>query len=168
MSTKNSSRKRPQKHQNTKVWKADKHKSDPKTKLVQNLTVCNCCPRCTEVIEWKIKYAKSFSISSFVFKTILFVFRYGKYKALSQPAKCTRCQTKRVKYAYHALCTPCVEESKQCAKCLTKEEAIVNNPEPSKSEASQFDSELQQGLKALPERKRRAFLRYLRRQEEGN
>lgn len=58
MSTKageSGNRKRPQKHQNKTVWKADKNKSDPKTKLVQSLTVTNCCQRCTEVIEWKIK-----------------------------------------------------------------------------------------------------------------
>ena len=48
-------RKRPQKHQNTTAWKADKFKSDPKTKLVQSLIVVNCCPHCTGVIEWKIK-----------------------------------------------------------------------------------------------------------------
>lgn len=48
-------RKRPQKHQNTTAWKADKFKSDPKTKQVQSLTIVNCCPHCTGVIEWKIK-----------------------------------------------------------------------------------------------------------------
>ena len=51
-------RKRPQKHQNTTAWKADKFKSDPKTKLVQSLIVVNCCQHCTGVIEWKIKYDK--------------------------------------------------------------------------------------------------------------
>ena len=58
MSTSAGGRKRPQKHQNKTAWKADKFKSDPKTKLVQNLTVVNCCQHCTGVIEWKIKYDK--------------------------------------------------------------------------------------------------------------
>lgn len=49
-------RKRPQKHQNTTAWNAaDKWKTDPKTKLVQKIVVTNCCPKCTSVIEWKIK-----------------------------------------------------------------------------------------------------------------
>ena len=54
-----SGRKRPQKHQNTTAWKADKYKSNPKTKLVQSLTIVNCCPHCTGVLEWKIKYVVS-------------------------------------------------------------------------------------------------------------
>ena len=58
MSTKrgeSGNRKKPPKHQNSFAWKSDKHKSDPKNKLVQSLTIINCCQRCTEVIEWKIK-----------------------------------------------------------------------------------------------------------------
>ena len=48
-------RNRPQKHQNATTWVATKHKTDPKTKLTQNVVVTNCCPKCTSVIEWKIK-----------------------------------------------------------------------------------------------------------------
>lgn len=48
-------RKRPTKHQNTHVWKFDKNKTDPKTKVLQNLQITNCCQRCTDVIQWKIK-----------------------------------------------------------------------------------------------------------------
>ncbi len=56
MSSKSSgSRNRPQKHQNKTAWVADKHKTDQKTKLLQNIVVTNCCPKCTSVIEWKIK-----------------------------------------------------------------------------------------------------------------
>ena len=53
-------RKRPQKYQNAFAWKAGGHKSatDPKTKLLQSLTVTNCCTHCTGVIEWKIKWVE--------------------------------------------------------------------------------------------------------------
>lgn len=139
-------RKKPQKHQNTTAWKADKHKSDPKTKLIQSLTITNCCQHCTGVLEWKIKY--------------------GKYKPLTQPGKCVKCGEKRIKFAYHTLCTICAESSGHCAKC-NKVEEVVNKPEPTPEEAAKLDSELKQELKALPERKRRTFLRYLNSQEKS-
>ena len=146
MSAKNpKNRKGPQKHQNTTAWKFDLHKSDPKTKLLQNLRVTNCCSHCTGVIEWKIKY--------------------GKYKPLSQPGKCVLCGEKRVKSAYHTICQVCAEKTGKCAKC-GKVEEIVNKPEFSKAEAVKIKEELKQELKCLPERKRRTFLRYLKAQEK--
>ena len=90
-------RNRSQKHQNLTKWNAyNKFKTDPKSKIASSVTVTNCCLKCTGVIEWKIKY--------------------GKYKPLTQPAKCTRCLEKRIKSAYHILCQPCVEETKNCAQ----------------------------------------------------
>jgi len=139
-------RTRPQKHQNNTVWKVDLHKSDPKTKLLQSLTVINCCQHCTGVLEWKIKY--------------------GKYKPLSKPVKCIKCGERKVKYAYHVLCQDCVSASGYCAKC-NKPQEIVNTPEPSVAEAAKIENELQIELKALSERKRRTFLRYLSSREEG-
>ena len=50
-------RKRPQKHQNSVAWKNDKFKTDPTTKLLTKIVITNCCPKCTGVIEWKVKYA---------------------------------------------------------------------------------------------------------------
>ena len=149
MSTKtgqSGNRKRPQKHQNNTAWKADKHKSDPKTKFLQSLTVTNCCAHCTGVIEWKIKY--------------------GKYKPLTQPAKCIRCGNKKVKFAYHIICQDCVDTTGNCAKC-NKPEEIVNTPQPTEAEARKLEAELILEAKALPERKRRTFLRYLRSQEKS-
>ena len=142
----NSRKRGPQKHQNSTAWKADKHKSDPKTKLVQSLTVTNCCQHCTGVIEWKIKY--------------------GKYKPLTQPSKCVKCGEKRIKFAYHTLCQKCTETTGHCAKC-NKPEEVVNKPEPTLAEAARLEQELKLELKALPERKRRTFLRYLRSEEES-
>jgi len=148
MSTKSGqsgNRKRPQKHQNNTAWKVDKHKTDPKTKFLVNLTVTNCCAHCTGVIEWRIKY--------------------GKYKSLNQPAKCIKCGDKKVKFAYHVLCQDCVESTGNCAKC-NKAEEIVNTPQPSEAEARKLEAELILEAKTLPERKRRTFLRYLRSQEK--
>lgn len=139
-------RKRSQKHQNRIKWNAyDKFKTDTKSKLASTVNVTNCCVKCTGIIEWKIKY--------------------GKYKPISQPAKCTKCSEKRIKSAYHILCLPCVRETGSCAKCGQKED-IVNEPAPSKAESDRIAAELQQEVKALPERKRRTFLRYLRIQED--
>lgn len=150
MSTKpgqSGNRKRPQKYQNAFAWKAGGHKSatDPKTKLLQSLTVTNCCTHCTGVIEWKIKY--------------------GKYKPLTQPGKCINCSAKKVRFAYQVLCQDCVDSTGHCAKCNKKEE-IVNTPQPSGTEAQLLEAEFQLELKSLPERKRRTFLRYLKSQEK--
>ncbi|XP_023330389.1 uncharacterized protein C9orf85 homolog [Eurytemora carolleeae] len=143
-----STKKGPPKHQNTHAWKSDKWKTDNKTKVLQNLKVINCCPKCTSVIDWKIKY--------------------GKYKPLSQPAKCLDCQGKTIKYAYHTRCIPCVKLSKKCAKCGEKTEDFVNLPPLTPAEIARKDAEFQKDLKALPERRRRTFLRYLENLEKGN
>lgn len=55
MSTQSANRKRAQKHKNAVGWKVDKFHTDPKTKLVKNLVVVNCCEKCTGVIEWKVR-----------------------------------------------------------------------------------------------------------------
>ena len=97
---------------------------------------------------------------------LLYFYRYGKYKPLTQPTKCTKCFEKRVKSAYQILCIPCVKETGFCAKCGQLED-LVNEPAPSKSESDKIAAELQKEVKALPERKRRTFLRYLRQQENS-
>ena len=49
-------RSRSQKHQNKTAWNAyNKFKTDPKSKVASSVTVTNCCFKCTEVIEWKIR-----------------------------------------------------------------------------------------------------------------
>ena len=59
-----------------------------------------------------------------------------------------------------------MELTGNCAKCGQKEE-LVNQPEPTKGEADRLAAEIQKETKALPERKRRSFLRYLRQQEKS-
>jgi hypothetical protein len=123
------------------------NKADPKTKLIQNVVVSNCCKKCTGVIKWKRKY--------------------GKYKPLSAPAKCKRCLEKRVKYAYHQFCTPCTKEHGGCAKCGQTEIEVVNKPAPTAAESARMEAEFQKEMKLLPERKRRTFLRYLHQEEKS-
>ena len=86
-----------QKHQNSHTYKFDKYRTDPTAKVLKGLQVVNCCPKCTQVIEWKIKY--------------------GKYKPLTVPGKCVECLQKTVKHSYHIRCVPCVLKVKKCAKC---------------------------------------------------
>jgi len=130
-----------QKHQNGSTWKSDKFKSDGVTKMLKNMKVINCCQKCTSVIDWKIKY--------------------GKYKPLSKPSKCLECEGKCVKYAYHTRCIPCVEKLKRCSKCGEKKAEFVHNTPLTQAEESRKEADLAMDLKALPERRRRTFLRYL-------
>ena len=138
-------RTRPQKHQNQSQWKANKFKTDPTTKLLETITVTNCCEKCTGVIEWKVKY--------------------GKYKPLTQPAKCVKCGEKKVKSAYQTICVPCVEDTGVCAKCGVKADPVTATL-PTAAEEARLEAEFQRDLKALPERKRRTFLRALERQAQ--
>lgn len=132
-----------QKHKNATAFKFDKYRTDPQAKTLKSLQVVNCCPKCTGVIEWKIKY--------------------GKYKMLSAPAKCVDCLQKTVKQNYHIRCEICVERTGKCAKCGDMVEEYVNTAPPSQSILDKEEAEFQRDLKCLPERKRRAFLRYLER-----
>lgn len=101
----NSVRTRPQKHQNRTSFKNDLHDTSHKTKAINSLDVNYVCSRCKSIIEWKIKYKK--------------------YKPLTAPRKCVKCEGKTVKYAYHVMCIPCVKDKKVCAKCCNGLEVSV-------------------------------------------
>ena len=132
-----------QKHKNITAFKFDKYRSDPKAKALNNLEIINCCPKCTSVLEWKIKY--------------------GKYKPLTVPAKCVDCLQKNVKHSYHIRCDACVKKSGKCAKCGEKTEDFVNTQAPDQGDLDKDEAQFQRDLKCLPERRRRAFLRYMQR-----
>ncbi|XP_013195419.2 uncharacterized protein C9orf85 homolog [Amyelois transitella] len=134
----NISRKRPQKHQNKTVFKNDLHDTSHKTKFINSLEITGVCKRCKDIIDWKIKYKK--------------------YKPLTAPRKCVGCEQKAIKYAYHLLCTKCVTEKNVCAKCCKPVEI------EEKDVTTQGDTDIQQLLKGLPERKRRSLLRYINKQ----
>ena len=130
-----------QKHKNTTAFKFDKYRTDPKAKALNNLEIINCCPKCTSVLEWKIKY--------------------GKYKPLTVPAKCVDCLQKVVKHSYHIRCDACVGKSGKCAKCGEKTEDFVNTQGPDQGDLDKEEAQFQRDLKCLPERRRRAFLRWM-------
>lgn len=147
-------RSRPQKHQNKTVFKNDLHDNSTKIKKLNAMSISEVCTHCSEVIQWKIKYRK--------------------YKPLTKPRACTRCNQRNVKKAYHVLCRDCALALKQCAKCFTSSETSeVIPPEPSTEEKIRLDLEMKQLIKSLSERKRRTFLRFMhgkknKRKNKGN
>lgn len=135
----NSNRSRPQKYQNQIAFKNDLHDKSNKTKYINSIQVTNVCERCKKIIEWKIKYKK--------------------YKPLKTAAKCIKCEQKTIKHAYHNICLTCAAQYNVCPKC-GNEDNIVKE-EFNKTEIMKLDTQLQNLLKRLPERKRRTFMRYI-------
>ncbi|KAH9676811.1 hypothetical protein KPL70_019288 [Citrus sinensis] len=84
----NSSRRGAPKHQNRYAWKPKAgqkiNEREVGGKLRPYPEITGVCPRCKDQIDWKR--------------------RYGKYKPLSEPAKCQRCTKRAVRQAYHNLC----------------------------------------------------------------
>ncbi|CAG9771995.1 unnamed protein product [Ceutorhynchus assimilis] len=137
-------RTRPQKYKNRSVFKNSLHDTSQKTKSINSTHISHVCQRCKEIIEWKI--------------------RYKKYKPLTQPKKCVKCEQKTVKRAYHIMCDPCGQKLGVCSKC-DKSKEVIEAP-PSEKEQFQLDEEMKEMLKSLPERKRRTFLRYMNKSKE--
>ncbi|GAB0094024.1 nucleolar transcription factor 1 [Sergentomyia squamirostris] len=136
-------RTRPQKHKNTTAFRNDLHDKTPTMKFINSLQVREVCEHCQGVIEWKIKYKK--------------------YKPLSQPKTCIKCGNRCVKKAYHVMCTECALKLKVCAKCnKSPEEGGILPPVPTRPEQMKLDAEMQHMIKRLPERKRRTFLRFMK------
>ncbi|KAL2504953.1 hypothetical protein Adt_20574 [Abeliophyllum distichum] len=135
-----SSRKGPQKHQNKFAWKPNDSGQINPTELGGRLRpyseVTGVCLRCKEQIEWKRKY--------------------GKYKALIEPAKCQRCSKRNVRQAYHNLCTGCAKEHRICAKCSCRVGNIIGR-DILEVEAEQ--KKLEEAIKNARERDRRTLLR---------
>lgn len=138
----NATRTRSQKHKNRIVFKNDLHDKTNLQKKINSLHVSEVCQHCKDVIEWKIKYKK--------------------YKPLTQPKKCSRCEQKNITKAYHVLCRHCALDAHVCAKCLKSEEQVViEPPQPTTEEEVKLKVEMDRLIKSLPERKRRAFIRYM-------
>ncbi|XP_071731005.1 uncharacterized protein [Rutidosis leptorrhynchoides] len=130
----------PPKHANKYAWK-------PKAGVKINETevggrfrplseITGVCPKCRDQIEWKRKY--------------------GKYKPLSEPAKCQKCTKRAVRQAYHNICTACAKEHHVCAKCSCRVERIVGR-DITEVEAEQ--KMLQEALSNAREREKRSLLR---------
>lgn len=138
----NVKRTRPQKYKNKTAFKNDLHDTSSKIKQVNNIEIVNVCVKCKTILEWKIKYKK--------------------YKLLKAPKKCTKCEQKTVKNAYHMMCMPCAEMQKVCPKCGKVEEIVKKN----EFDQGKMDTQLQKLIRDLPERKRRTFFRYISQNEK--
>ncbi|GBM86611.1 Uncharacterized protein C9orf85 [Araneus ventricosus] len=93
----NVSRTRPQKHKNVTQFENDKYNKNKLSERLNNMQFTSLCAKCESIIQWKVKYKK--------------------YKPLTVPAKCVKCEEKNVKSAYHIVCSNCSENLKICAKC---------------------------------------------------
>ncbi|KAL6994126.1 hypothetical protein U1Q18_012232 [Sarracenia purpurea var. burkii] len=129
----------PPKHQNTYAWNPNGGRKINETEVGGKFRpfseVTGVCPRCKEKIEWKRKY--------------------GKYKPLTEPAKCQRCSKRAVRQAYHNLCAACAKEQNVCAKCSCRVNQIIGR-DRSEVEAEQ---KMLEAIKNARERDRRSLLR---------
>uniref|UniRef100_A0A0A9YWL2 Uncharacterized protein C9orf85 n=1 Tax=Lygus hesperus TaxID=30085 RepID=A0A0A9YWL2_LYGHE len=98
----NVARSRAQKYKNSRAFKNDLHDKTPKIKLINSLEITDVCPRCKDVLEWKIKYRK--------------------YKMPKNPRTCTKCNKKNVTNSYRIMCKECAEKLKVCPKCGLNEQ----------------------------------------------
>ncbi|KAI8099898.1 uncharacterized protein BX664DRAFT_322351 [Halteromyces radiatus] len=137
--------KKGQAHQNTTAWKPNKNSK--KTREINALPVYGLCQRCTDVILWRKKYRK--------------------YKPLTSVKKCTGCEQKNIKEAYHVLCNNCASQKKVCAKCLESKE-IITEKEEIKSAADELkdEQELERMLAKMTLRQRRSYMRKLERGDD--
>lgn len=130
----------PPKHQNRVAWKPNAgikiNETEVGGKFRPLSEITGVCRRCRDQIDWKR--------------------RYGKYKGLTEPAKCQNCTKRNVRQAYHNLCTGCAKEQKVCAKCRSRVENTVGR-DLAEVEAEQ--KTLEEAIKNARERDRRALLR---------
>lgn len=135
-----SSKQGPPKHQNRYAWKPNAGRKINETEVGGRFRpfsdITGVCLRCKDQIDWKR--------------------RYGKYKPLSEPAKCQLCSKRNVRQAYHNLCPGCAKEQGVCAKCRCRVDQTVGR-DLSEVEAEQ--KMLQEAIKNARERDRRTLLR---------
>lgn len=135
-----SARKGPPKHPNKVAWKPNAgikiNETEVGGKFRPLSEITGVCPRCKDQIDWKRKY--------------------GKYKPLTEPAKCQKCSKRNVRQAYHNLCTGCAKEHKVCAKCSCRVGQVVGRDI---SEVEAEKKALEEAIKNARERDRRSLLR---------
>ncbi|KAJ7535246.1 hypothetical protein O6H91_12G024500 [Diphasiastrum complanatum] len=130
----------PPKHQNHTAWKPNAGVKTKDKELGGKQhpypEITGVCLRCKEKIEWKRKY--------------------GKYKPLTEAAKCHQCAKRAVRQAYHALCSACAKDRGVCAKCCHLSVSLVGRDAEEKENEKQ---QLQDAIRNLRERDRRTLLR---------
>ncbi|CAH0383980.1 unnamed protein product [Bemisia tabaci] len=126
----NLSRSRPQKHKNSVAFKNTLHDRTPQTIKIVNKNIVNVCLRCKGILDWKVKYKK--------------------YKLLTKPANCTKCNQRTVLEAYHTICRPCASKLKVCPKCGKNESLVKDLEEKEKEELGENSTEdLTENVKKL-------------------
>lgn len=80
--------------------------------------------------------------------------------------KCS-CNQRTVKKAYHVACKDCARKERCCAKCLQSAEQVDIVPAvPTPREEQRLKVEMDRLIKSLPERKRRTFVRFMKKGKE--
>ncbi|CAI9283100.1 uncharacterized protein LOC111885775 [Lactuca sativa] len=130
----------PPKHANKFAWKPNAGVKINETEVGGRFRplsdITGVCPKCKDQIEWKRKY--------------------GKYKPLTEPAKCQKCTKRAVRQAYHNLCNACAREHNVCAKCSCRVDRIVGR-DITEVEAEQ--KMLQAAIGNARERDKRSLIR---------
>ncbi|CAI5998832.1 unnamed protein product [Closterium sp. NIES-64] len=121
------------------AWIAEPRTPELGTKSRPFANISGVCRRCSEQIAWRRKY--------------------GKYKPLTEPAKCQACGKRNVKDAYHAICRACAQEKGLCAKCRQPTKEIVQDGAAVRENEMK---QLEEALGRLRERERRSLLRAVR------
>lgn len=119
----NAARIRPQKHQNRFAFKNNLHDTNIRTKRVNSIQINHVCPRCKDILEWKIKYKK--------------------YKMLKAAKNCNKCHNKTVKEAYHTVCQPCAGTLAICPKCGVARSEWIKDGQKVMSENGDDDNDLE-------------------------
>jgi hypothetical protein len=114
--------------------------------LILSLPIRNLCDRCQQIVEWRKNYRK--------------------YKPLTVPKKCVKCEQKKITDAYHIICNDCAHAAGVCAKCTEVAIDYAEQEHQQQNSGSAFEQKivaLEKKLKQtkMPERKRRSCLRKL-------
>ncbi|KAJ3696189.1 hypothetical protein LUZ60_001566 [Juncus effusus] len=138
----------PPKHQNKFTWKPKAgvkvNESDLGGKFKPFSEITGVCLRCKEQIDWKRKY--------------------GKYKPLTEPAKCQKCTKRNVRQAHHKICTDCSKSLGLCAKCCHPVNHTVGRDI---TEVESEKKQLEEAIKNARERDRRTLLRTMNNGKSG-
>ena len=132
------------KHDN--AFKFKHNAKSKKTEKLLGITHSGLCHRCSDKIAWKKKYRK--------------------YKPRKRSGKCSVCEERNVKRAYHSTCGPCAKSENCCAWCkldfnLKGSGGVVITREERTELAALENEELEKQLGKLRERDRRSAIREL-------
>ncbi|TNN14092.1 hypothetical protein EWB00_002353 [Schistosoma japonicum] len=131
----NAQRTRPQRYKNSQAFINNLHDTSKEIKRLNSLTFDFLCSRCTDVIQWKVKYKK--------------------YHQITNPKVCVKCNRKSVKHAYYTICTDCSSALKICVKCGKSDGSITFDS----TEKQDVNQQFIDALKNVRERERRSLLR---------